>query len=164
LVPDIRAYLIAAYKEKGQIIDMLNQAMYLYRDEPSNKDSRDLVVAHLETDKNWSALSKAATQWTQWQAKDPDNWRFLALAQGNLGEPKAAAQSLLKAAEIEKNKPSSWFMAAEALEKSGDREAAKTAYTKVIDLEPENEKAESAILRITLEGISESRNRNREPS
>ncbi|MDR1310118.1 MAG: tetratricopeptide repeat protein, partial [Deltaproteobacteria bacterium] len=153
---DVRAYLMATYKEKGLVKEMLGQAMLLYKARPAGKESRDLVVAHLEADKNWKALAEAAAQWTVWQPEDPDNWRFLALGQKNSGQETEAARSLLKVAELEPAKASGWLMAAEALDKTGDSEAAKRAYQKVVELEPDNEKAESALLRMALESLPNS--------
>jgi tetratricopeptide (TPR) repeat protein len=158
LVGDVRAYLMATYKEKGLVKEMLGQAMLLYKARPAGKESRDLVVAHLEADKNWKALAEAAVQWTAWQPGDPDNWRFLALGQKNSGQEAEAARSLLKVAELEPAKASGWLMAAEALDKTGDSEAAKLAYQKVVELEPDNEKAESALLRMALESLPNSGN------
>ncbi|MDR1298211.1 MAG: hypothetical protein LBO05_12785 [Deltaproteobacteria bacterium] len=47
--------------------------------------------------------------------------------------------------------------AAEALEKSGDDDAAKQAYQKVMELEPDNARAESALLRLALEALTQRR-------
>lgn len=157
LAADARAYLIAAYRETGQTVEMINQAMSLYRDVPSGKESRDLVVGYLETEKNWTALAKAAGLWTVWQPDDPDNWRYLALAQGGLGETGPSARSLLRAAELAPGQTSGWLSAAEALEKSGDDDAAKQAYQKVMELEPDNARAESALLRLALEALTQRR-------
>jgi tetratricopeptide (TPR) repeat protein len=153
LVNDIRGYLVALYKEKGQIKEMLDQAMLLYKGDQKYKESRDLVVAHLQLDKNWKTLAEAAGFWTNWHPEDPDNWRFLALGQRNSGQENQAAKSLLKVAELEPTKVAGWFTAAEALVKAGDKESAKLAYEKVLELEPTNDKAESALLKLALDSL-----------
>jgi tetratricopeptide (TPR) repeat protein len=153
LTNDIRGYLLAVHQKKGQIREMLDQAMNLYKGDPKRKESRDLVVAHLEADKNWKSLTEAAGAWTSWHPEDPDNWRFLALSQRNLGQEALAAKSLLKAAELEPTKVAGWYTAAEALAKSGDKESAKLAYEKVLKLEPTNDKAESALLKLALDSL-----------
>ncbi|MDR1487337.1 MAG: tetratricopeptide repeat protein [Deltaproteobacteria bacterium] len=154
LSTDVRGYLMAMYKEKGQTEDMLAQATLIYRSDPLRLDCRDLVVGEYETAKNWKGLSVVASDWTKWHPNDPDNWRFLALAQKNTGEDAQSAESLLKVAELEKNKAPSWLAAADALDKSGDKGAAKLAYEKVMELEPNNEQAEAALLRMAIEGIN----------
>jgi tetratricopeptide (TPR) repeat protein len=153
LINDIRGYLIAIYKEKGQIKEMLEQAMLLYKGDPKYKESRDLVVAHLQLEKSWKTLAEAAVFWTNWHPDDPDNWRFLALGQRNSGQESQAAKSLLKVAELEPTKVTGWFTAAEALDKIGDKKSAKLAYEKVLELEPTNAKAESALLKLTLDSL-----------
>jgi tetratricopeptide (TPR) repeat protein len=153
LANDIKGYLMALYKEKGQIKEMLDQAMLLYKGDPKFKESRDLVVAHLQIDKNWKTLAEAAGFWTSWHPDDPDNWRFLALGQRNSGQEPLAAKSLLKVAELEPTKANGWFTAAEALNKTGDKESARRAYEKVLELEPKNAKAESALLKLSLDAL-----------
>jgi tetratricopeptide (TPR) repeat protein len=160
LLNDIRGYYIALYKQKGQIKEMLDQAMLLYKSDPKYKESRDLVFAHLEADKKWKNLAEAAGFWTSWHPDDPDNWRFLALGQKNSGQEAQAAKSLLKVAELEPKKVVGWFTAAEALAKSGDKESAKKAYEKVLELEPTNDKAESALLKLALDSLPNNQNKN----
>jgi tetratricopeptide (TPR) repeat protein len=159
LINDIRGYLIALYKEKGQVKEMLDQAMLLYKTDPKYKESRDLVVAHLQLEKNWKTLAEAAGFWTSWHPDDPDNWRYLALAQRNTGKEELAAKSLLKVAQLEPTKTAGWFTAAEALDRAGDKEAAKLAYEKVLELEPTNAKAESALLKLALDSLPNSRSK-----
>jgi tetratricopeptide (TPR) repeat protein len=154
LKADTRGYLLAVYKEKGQNSQMLEQASLLYLDFPEKKEYRDLVIAHLEAEKNWKDLSQAASNWCKNLPTDPDNWRFLALAQNNMGQPQEAANSLLKAAESGTPNAQSWLLAAEALEKIGDKENSKRAYEKVVELDSANEKAESALLRMALDSLS----------
>jgi tetratricopeptide (TPR) repeat protein len=151
---DIRGYLMALYKEKGQTKEMLDQAMLQYKFDPKRKESRDLVVAHLELDKNWKTLAEAAGFWTSWHPDDPDNWRFLALGQRNSGQESQAAKSLLKVAELEPAKAAGWLTAAEALDRAGEKESAKLAYEKALELEPNNAKAETALLRLNLDSLS----------
>ncbi|MDR2443876.1 MAG: tetratricopeptide repeat protein [Deltaproteobacteria bacterium] len=161
LASDIRGYLLAIHRELGQTEAMLVQAMELYREDPSSKEYRDLVLDHFEGSKNWAGLTQAALKWTQWQPNDPDNWRFLALGQKNQGQEAQSAKSLYEVAKLEVSQPSSWLAAAEALEKTGDLETAKQAYEKVIELEPTNERAESALLRLALTNLE--RNRSNRP-
>jgi tetratricopeptide (TPR) repeat protein len=163
LTADVRGYLVAAYREAGQIKEMLQEAMLLYQETPSNKLMRDLVVGHMESDRNWAGLAEAAKKWTDWQPQDPDNWRYLALSQKNIGRAEDEAKSLLKIAQLLPNEAAGWFAAAEALEKTGDKESAKQAYQKVMELEPENAKAESALLRLALEALPGGSGRNRSP-
>jgi tetratricopeptide (TPR) repeat protein len=157
LSSDIRGFLLALYKESGQADKMVAQAMRLYKDNPGKKEYRDLVLSKFETSRDWAGLAGAAGEWTVWGPNDPDNWRFLALGQRNAGQPKDAAKSLLRAAQVEGTKVASWMAAAEALEKSGERQAAADAYKKVVEIEPSNEKAESALLRLALDGVAKTR-------
>jgi tetratricopeptide (TPR) repeat protein len=154
---DIRGYLVAIYKEKGQIEDMLNQASLIYRDDPSRKDCRDLVVGEHETAKNWEGLVSAAGDWTKWHPGDVDNWKFLALAQKNAGNDAESAKSLFKVAELESNVTASWLSAAKALEKSGNKAQARLAYEKIMELEPNNGEAEASLLRLAIDGVNQSR-------
>ena len=131
--------------------------MRLYQDNPGKKEYRDLMLNRYETSRDWAGLAGAAGEWTKWGPDDPDNWRFLALGQRNAGKPGDAAKSLLRAAQVEGTKAASWLAAAEALEKSGERQAAADAYKRVVEIEPSNEKAESALLRLALDGIARSR-------
>ena len=154
---DIRGYLLALYQANGQADKMVVQAMRLYKDNPTKKEYRDLIFNRFETARDWAGLARAAVEWTTWRPEDPDNWRFLALGQRNAGRPQDAAKSLLKVAELERTKVSSWLAAAEALEKSGEREAATSAYKKVVEIDPSNARAESALLRLALDGVAKSR-------
>jgi tetratricopeptide (TPR) repeat protein len=156
LTSDVRGYLLAVYQEKNQTGEMLNQAGLLYRDSPSRKDCRDMIVARRENDQDWSGLAKDALDWTRWHPGDPDNFRFLALGQKKSGQAAEAAKSLLKAAQLEPGKAASWLTAAEALEAVGDVSAAKAAYQKTIDLSPADEKAEAALLRLALDELARS--------
>jgi tetratricopeptide (TPR) repeat protein len=151
---DVRSYLLAIYKGKSQTEAMLAQAMLLYRDNPAQKEYRDLIIYHHEKDKDWRALGKAATEWTKWQPQDPDNWRFLALALKNTGRPREAALSFLRAAQSAQASLDSWLAAAEALEKAGEGAKAKLAYEKVMELDPKNVAAESALLRLAISSAS----------
>ncbi|MDR1041568.1 MAG: hypothetical protein LBR80_15695 [Deltaproteobacteria bacterium] len=150
-----RAYLMAIYREKGDTRSMLVQAEALYRADPAMREHRDLMAAELEVARNWEALEKAATGWTALSPSDPDNWRYLALAQRNLKRPDAdIARSLQSAARAEPKSVTSWLAAAEAMEKAGDPQAAKVAYEKVLELDETNEKAGQAILRLNLDRLS----------
>ncbi|MDR1657818.1 MAG: tetratricopeptide repeat protein [Deltaproteobacteria bacterium] len=158
---DIRGYLLPIYQELGQLDKMAEQAMELYRADSTKKECRDLLLNRFEESKNWAGLIEAAQNWTKWHPTDADNWRFLALGQKNQELEAESAQSLVKAAELDSGKAASWLAAAEALEKAGDIESAKTAYTKVTELEPSNERAESALLRLALANLELNR-RNRQ--
>jgi tetratricopeptide (TPR) repeat protein len=154
---DIRGYLLALYQASGQHDNMVAQAMRLYQADPSKKIYRDLVLDRFETTRDWAGLAGAAGEWTKWRPEDPDNWRFLALGQRNAGRAAEAAKSLLRVAEVEKTKVASWMAAAEALERSGEKQAAVTAYERVVELQPSNAKAEKALLRLALDGLAKGR-------
>ncbi|MDR3154739.1 MAG: tetratricopeptide repeat protein [Deltaproteobacteria bacterium] len=151
---DCRGYLMALYREKKDTPSMLAQAEALYRADPSRREHRDLMAAELEVAGNWEALESAASGWAARNPSDPDNWRYLALAQRNLKRPAAdVARSLHGAARAEPGSVTAWLAAADALEKAGDVMAAKTAYEKVLELDEKNEKAGQALLRLTLERL-----------
>jgi tetratricopeptide (TPR) repeat protein len=156
LEEDARGYLLALYKEKGQTKEMLEQANWLYPGNPAKKEIRDLIADQYERDKDWNTLVKVATEWTG-QDDDAENWRYLALAQKQTGQDKGAAQSLLKLAQKD-SKAKNWFEAAEALRKVGNSDQAKTAYEKVLELEPNNTKAESALVKMAVDAVATGRN------
>lgn len=156
LEEDARGYLLALYKEKGQTKEMLEQANWLYPGNPAKKDIRDLIADQYERDKDWNTLIKVATEWTG-QDDDAENWRYLALAQKQTGQDKGAAQSLLKLAQKD-SKAKNWFEAAEALRKVGSNDQARTAYEKVLELEPNNTKAESALVKMAVDAVATGRN------
>ncbi|MDR3204781.1 MAG: tetratricopeptide repeat protein [Deltaproteobacteria bacterium] len=160
LTIDLRAYLLNVYKEKGQYKNMVEQAMLIYQQDGARKDCRDLIIGQLERERNWTGLVKAVSQWIEWHPGEADNYRFLALAQKNAGQAKEASHSLMRAAELEPDKASSWFTAAESLKKVGDQQAAKRAYEMVLKLEPANEKAEAALLRLALDSLDRTKTIN----
>jgi tetratricopeptide (TPR) repeat protein len=154
---DVHSYLLAVYKEMGEKGKTLDEAMLLYRGDPSQKDFRDLAAIELEAAKNWAGLEAAAGEWVKLKKEDPDNWRYLALAQKNLGKTPEMAESLFSAANQEPNSAASWLAAGEALEQAGDIPRAKTAFEKVIELDEQNDKATQALLRFTLAELSSSK-------
>jgi tetratricopeptide (TPR) repeat protein len=157
LALDVRGYLLAIYKRTGRADDMVTQAMQLYRSDPSRREYRELVLDRFVSAKDWPALIGAAGEWTRWNPGDPENWRLLALGQRSAGQALEAARSLARAAEAEKTSAASWLAAAEALEAAGEGQAAKSAYERVAELAPDNEKAASALLRMALEGVAKNR-------
>ncbi|MDR1165845.1 MAG: tetratricopeptide repeat protein [Deltaproteobacteria bacterium] len=153
---DSGAYLVALYREKGDKEAMLKEAARLYEEFPARKEFRDLVVGELEIAKNWTRLSQTASNWVKIYPQDADNWRYLALAQKNLGQAPALIVSLLKIAELDPT-AATWLAAAEALENSGDLAQAKAAYEKVLALDEANDRAGQAILRMTLSDLATQR-------
>jgi tetratricopeptide (TPR) repeat protein len=153
---DVHGFLLAIYKEKGDKVKMLQEAMSLYQDDPGQKDFRDLVAIELESAKNWAGLEKAALEWVGFKKDDPDNWRYLALAQKSLGKNAEMAGSLFHAAEAEPKSVASWLAAGEALERAGDVPRAKIAFQNVIALDDKNDKATQALLRFTLADLAPS--------
>ncbi|MDR1312657.1 MAG: hypothetical protein LBQ12_02930 [Deltaproteobacteria bacterium] len=152
---DTRGYLMALYREKRDTPAMLAQAETLYRADPSVREHRDLMAGEMELARSWEALEKAASEWTALNPSDPDNWRYLALAQRNMKRPDSdVAKSLQSAARAEPKSVPSWLAAAEALEKAGDAKAARVAYEKVLELDEKNDKAGQAILRLNLDRLS----------
>jgi tetratricopeptide (TPR) repeat protein len=156
-VRDIHGYLLAIYKEKGDRAKLLSEAMGLYRDDPSQKDYRDLAAMELEAAKDWKGLEAAAKDWVAIAKDDPDNWRYLALAQKSLGDNVGMANSLFSAAGLEPKSVPSWLAAGDALEQAGDIQRAKIAFQNVIALDDQNDKATQALLRFTLSDLSSSR-------
>jgi tetratricopeptide (TPR) repeat protein len=152
LEQDCRAYLMAIYREKNDVRAMLAQAAELYIADPSKREHRDLMAAELEVAKRWEDLEKAAESWTAIDPADPDNWRYLALAQSSLKRPDPdIAKSLLSAARAERpGTASGWLAAAEALEKAADPHGAKSAYEQVIALDDKNVRAAEALLRLEM--------------
>jgi tetratricopeptide (TPR) repeat protein len=158
LAADAHGYLLALYKETGQTQKMLNEANWLYPADPKRKEVRDLLAHYFETAKDWAGLAKAATEWTG-QDDEAENWRYLALAQSRLDRNKDAAQSLLKAAQRD-SKATAWLNAAQALEKVGQKAEAKLAYERARDLDPDNLKAEEALIRLAMESLAKDRAKN----
>ncbi|MDR1871297.1 MAG: tetratricopeptide repeat protein [Deltaproteobacteria bacterium] len=152
---DIRGYLLALYKETNQTAKMLAEANWIYPANPEKRDARDLIAHEFEKANDWAGLAKAATEWTG-QADEAQNWRYLALAQRKLGKNKDAAESLLMVAKRD-SKASTWLAAGEALEKVGSVKRAKTAYQRVMDLDPGNAKAEAALVRMAMQGLNKGR-------
>jgi tetratricopeptide (TPR) repeat protein len=152
---DTRAYLIAIYREKRNIQAAIAQAEALYRADPSIREPRDLMAGEMDVARSWEALEKAARGWVELNSSDPDNWRYLALAQRNLKRPDTdIARSMLSAARAEPASVPAWLAAAEALEKAGDLKSARVAYEKVLELDQKNDKAGQAILRLNLGQLS----------
>jgi tetratricopeptide (TPR) repeat protein len=135
------------------------EALYLYKDDPTQNEYRDLAAIELEAAKNWTGLESAASDWVKFKKEDSDNWRYLALAQKNLGKTTEMAQSLYNAASEDPKSVASWLAAGDALEQSGDIERAKIAFQKVIDLDDQNERATQALLRFTLADLSSARDK-----
>jgi tetratricopeptide (TPR) repeat protein len=152
---DTRAYLIAVYREKRDTLAAIAQAEVLYRADPSVREPRDLVAGEMDIAKSWDDLEKAARGWVELNPSDPDNWRYLALAQRNLKRPgSTVARSMLNAARAEPASVPAWLAAAEALEEAGDLKAARVAYEKVLELDQKNDRAGQAILRLNLGQLS----------
>ncbi|MDR1578363.1 MAG: tetratricopeptide repeat protein [Deltaproteobacteria bacterium] len=151
LEADARGYLLALYKETGQTKEMLAQANWIYPADPKRQEIRDLIADQMERDQDWAGLAKLALDWTG-SDDDAANWRILSLAQRKLGRDKEAALSLLKVAQRD-FKATSWLQAAQALTKTGAKSQAKAAYERVLDLEPDNQEAEEALVKMALESL-----------
>jgi tetratricopeptide (TPR) repeat protein len=159
LEEEAREYLLAIYKETGQTKEMLEQANWIYPANRAKKEVRDLLAHQYEADKDWTGLVKAATEWAG-QDDEAQNWSYLALGQGKLGQRKEAALSLLKAAQRD-SKASAWLAAAQAMETAGDKPQARKAYERALDLDPDNAAAEAALVRMAMESLSNRRSNGR---
>ncbi|MDR1920314.1 MAG: tetratricopeptide repeat protein [Candidatus Adiutrix sp.] len=150
---EARAYLLAVYKEKGLIREMLAEALELYRLDPSKTVYRDLMANHFENVGDWKSFARMAEEVARILPADPAGWRLLAKAQNRLGLKAEEAQSLWRAADAVKNEVEPWLTAAAALAAAGDLKQAQRAYQKVLELDPGHEKASEALLELALKEL-----------
>ncbi|MDL2259897.1 tetratricopeptide repeat protein [Deltaproteobacteria bacterium OttesenSCG-928-K17] len=143
---DARQYLLLCYQRKGSRKNIIEQAMELYRRDPSQSVYRTLMLNTQENAKDWEGFAAVAKAVTELEPDSAFGWVELARAQEKLKKNKDAAESLWQAAERTKNKAAAaWLKAAEAAAGQKQTDRARQAYQKVIELEPKNAKAVKAL-------------------
>ncbi len=151
---EARDYLIIAYQRTGQKREMLDEAMALYRLDPSKTVYRTLMLNTQENAKDWAGYVKTAEECAKLTPKDPAAWRLLAKGQTKTNQKPEAAQSLWRAAEVAPDKKAeAWFTAASAFSVLGKNDRALQAYKKVLEIDPKNERAAKAILDLELKAV-----------
>jgi tetratricopeptide (TPR) repeat protein len=140
-----REYLLAIYQRQGKNSEMLEQALALYRLDPSKVVYRAFVLNTYENAKDWPNFSAAAAECAALREDDPEGWRQLARGQANLNQKTDAAQSLWRAAEASQDQAEPWLTVGAAYSDLGDPARSREAYQKALDLDPGNKKAIQAI-------------------
>jgi len=148
---EARAFLLSAYQSAGQRREMLEQALELYRRDPSQGVYKELMLNSCENAKDWAGYAKAAQAITQAEPDSSSGWELLARAQNNLNQKSEAARSLWQAAERAQNKKAeAWLKTGSAFEEAKKYDDSLRAYQKALELEPKNRKAGEKILEINL--------------
>lgn len=145
---EAREYLLVTYQRKGQRADILREAMELYKLQPSKTVYRTLMLNTCENAKDWKGYAQVAEAVTQIEPDSPEGWRFLHKAQSQLGQKGPAAESLWHIAEKEKTKDKkieAWSQTARAFTTLGQKDRAAQAYHKILELDPDNKRAASAL-------------------
>lgn len=151
---EARDYLIIAYQRTGQKQEMLDEAMALYRLDPSKVVYRTLMLNTQENAKDWAGYVKAAEECAKLTPQDPAAWRLLAKGQTKMNQRLEAARSLWRAAEVTPDKKAeAWFTAASAFSALEKNDQALQAYKKVLEIDPKNERAAKAILDLELKAV-----------
>ena len=143
-----REYLLAIYQRQGKTPEMLEQALALYRLDPSKVVYRALVLNTYENAKDWRNFAATAAECAALRPDDPESWRQLARGQARLEQKSEAAQSLWRAAEAARSQAGPWLTAGEAYSELGDLGRSREAYQKALDLEPGNKQAARALMEL----------------
>ncbi len=151
---DARGYLFSAYEKKGDRENMLNEALEIYRRDAGRDDYRELLVNSYENAADWPKLQAVAEEFIRLKPRDAAGWQLLSRAQARLGQPLEAAQSLYRAAEAAGDDIDRWLAAAGAMSVQNQLGAAKSAYQKILELDPENKRAAEGLLDISLREIA----------
>ena len=148
---EARDYLLVTYQNKGSHKDILEQAMELYRRDPSKTVYRTLMLNTCENAKDWPGFAAVARAVTELEPDSPAGWEFLHKAQSRQNQKDEAALSLMEVARRSTDKPvEAWFKAATALSAVKKNAEARQAYNKILELEPKNDRAAKAILEMDL--------------
>jgi len=143
-----REYLLSIYQRQGKTPEMLEQALALYRLDPSKVVYRAFVLNTYENAKDWRRFAEAAAECAALRQDDPEGWRQLARGQGMLNQKNEAAQSLWRAAEAAQSQAGPWLEAGAAFSDLGDMERGLLAYQKALDLDPQNKQAAQRIMEL----------------
>jgi tetratricopeptide (TPR) repeat protein len=152
-----RQYLLAIYQRQGKNAEMLEQALALYRLDPSKVVYRALLLNTYENAKDWRHFALAAAECAALRPDDPEGWRQLARGQARLNQKKEAAQSLWRAAEADQGQAEPWFTAGAAYAELGDLGRSREAYGKVLTLDPDNKRAARAIMELERQPAGDER-------
>ncbi|MDR2935391.1 MAG: hypothetical protein LBV70_05895, partial [Candidatus Adiutrix sp.] len=86
-----REYLLAIYQRQGRDPEMLEQALALYRLDPSKVVYRDLVLNTYENAKDWPKFAEAAAEFAALRPDDQEALRQLARGRDRLDRENEAA-------------------------------------------------------------------------
>lgn len=152
---DARGYLFSAYEKKGDRENMLAEALEIYRRDPTRSDYRELLINSYENAADWPRLQTVAEEFVKLNPKDVEAWRLISRTQARQNKPVDAAQSLYNAAEAVGNDPGLWLSAAEAMSVQNQLPQAKSAYQKILELDPADKRAAEGLLDISLRAVSQ---------
>ncbi len=140
---DAHGYLLLAYQQQGSKArpEMLQEALELFRLDPSKEVYRTLMLNTYENAKDWQNYLKAAEAFAKLAPNNPESFRLLARAQNTLNLKSEAAQSLWQMATASGSETKPWFEAAKAFAGLGQNEKAIEAYQKILEIEPNNAQA-----------------------
>lgn len=159
-----REYLLLTYQHLGQKKEMLTQALTLYQQDPSQTVYRDLMLNTYENAKDWKNYTNTAAEITKLRPRDSESWRLLARGQKILKKRDEEAHSLWMLAETtDKKKGEAWLATARAHAALNKNKKAIEAYKKILAIEPDNQRAEKALLELRLKELKTSRSRTPAP-
>jgi Flp pilus assembly protein TadD len=127
---------------------MLEQALALYRLDPSKVVYRTLILNTYENAKDWPQFTAAAAECAALRRDDPEGWHQLARGQARLNQKKEAAQSLWRAAEAARSQAGPWLAVGAAYSELDDLGRSREAYQKALALDPDNKQAARAIMEL----------------
>ncbi len=151
---DARSYLFSAYEKKGDTENMLQEAGEIYRRDQRRRDFRELLINSYENAGDYTKLLALAGEFVRLAPGDIENWRLMSSAQARLNNPVEAARALYKGAAAVGGNIEHWLAAAAALSFQNQWGEARAAYQKVLELEPENNRAAEGLLDISLREVS----------
>ena len=84
---EAREFLLAIYQGQGKTPEMLEQALALYRLDPSKAVYRAFILNTHENAKDWPKFAAAAEECAALNPDDPEGWLKVGAAYSRLGEP-----------------------------------------------------------------------------
>jgi len=98
---EAREYLLAIYQRQGKSPEMLEQALALYRLDPSKVVYRTFVLNTYENAKDWPNFAAAAAECAALRPDDPEGWLMAGAAYAKLGEPGRSREAYQKALALD---------------------------------------------------------------
>jgi tetratricopeptide (TPR) repeat protein len=150
---EARQYLFEIYRRQQKPKKAVEQALEILKLKPGQEALYTYVYQYYDGKQDYQALFDAASDWVTRQPDSIMLWQNLAYAQVKLHQWPDAAKTY---EEILKRKPDDvdlLFTLADLYEKAKDLKAAKEAYQRILNIDPENEKAAEAHVRVSLEEI-----------